>query len=149
MPLPEFREDGWLPEGHYPTTWEEIETRLGDEPGSGRRRVLENLLRWRDRLRESGITGWLILDGSFVSAKSDPGDFDTLLIADEAAVQILARDDAARQLIDYRYCKANHWGDVFFFSAAAVRRFPHLCRLDVFDFDKATWTRKGVVEVAL
>jgi hypothetical protein len=91
----------------------------------------------------------LILDGSFVSAKSDPGDFDTLLIADEAAEQILARDDEARHLIDYRYCKANHWGDVFFFSAAAVRRFPDLCRLDVFDFDKTAWTPKGVVEVAL
>jgi len=59
------------------------------------------------------------------------------------------RDEAARQLIDYRYCKANNWGDVFFFSAAAVRRFPHLCRMDVFDIDKATGTPKGVVEVAL
>src|SRR5438132_11224065 len=148
MPLPEFREDGWLPEGHYLTTWAEIEERFGGEAGSQRRSVLDNLLRWRDRLRDRGITGRLILDGSFVSAKSDPGDFDTLLIADEAAEQILAVDEDARQLIDYSYCKANHWGDVFFFSAAAVQRFPSLCRTDIFDLDKATWTPKGVVEVA-
>jgi hypothetical protein len=23
--LPEFREDGWLPEGHHAVTWEEVE----------------------------------------------------------------------------------------------------------------------------
>jgi hypothetical protein len=149
MPLPEFREDGWLPEGHHPTTWAEIEARFGGEPGTRRRGVLENLLRWRDRLRERGIGGRLILNGSFVSAKPDPGDFDTLLIGDDGAEQILAVDDDARQLIDYGYCKSNRWGDVFFFSAAAVRRFPSLCRTDVFDFDKATWTPKGVVEVEL
>jgi hypothetical protein len=58
-------------------------------------------------------------------------------------------DDDARQLIDYRYCKENHCGDVFFFSAEAVRRFPEFCRMDVFDFDKTAWIPKGVVEVAL
>jgi len=34
MPLPAFRDDGWLPEGHHLAIWEEIIARSGDVPGS-------------------------------------------------------------------------------------------------------------------
>src|SRR4029077_17061705 len=83
MPLPGFREDGWLPEGHHLVTWEEVIVRFGGPAGSKRARILENLLRWRDRLTEKRITGKLILNGSFISAKPDPADFDAILIADD------------------------------------------------------------------
>ena len=78
MSLPPFRDDKWLPEGHYPATWDEIIAAFGGEPGGQRARVLARLLDWRDRLRQHGITGRLILDGSFVSARADPGDFDVI-----------------------------------------------------------------------
>src|SRR5215212_7312237 len=111
MPLPAFREDYWLPEGRHPTAWEEIIAMFGGEPGSKRMRVMRTLLDWRDRLRGKGITGRLILDGSFISAKSEPGDFDTILIADDGMEAILAQDAEARQLVDYLYCKQQGWGD--------------------------------------
>jgi len=40
-------------------------------------------------------------------------------------------------------------GDVFLLSAAAIRKFPTMCRVDVFDYDKHTSKPKGVVEVTL
>jgi len=55
MPLPEFRPDGWLPEGHHPTTWDEIAARFGGPPGSHRAAVLSGLLDWRDAARRHSI----------------------------------------------------------------------------------------------
>lgn len=148
MPLPEFRDDGWLPEGHHPTTWEEVIQVFGGEAGTQRAEVMARLLDWRDRIRSKGITGRLLLNGSFISAKPMPGDFDTILIADDGAEAILAQDEEARQLVNYTYCRERGWGDIFLFSAAAIRKFPHMCRLDVFDHDKVSGAPKGVVEVA-
>ena len=36
MPVPEFRPDGWLPEGHHPATWDEITVRFGGVSGCRR-----------------------------------------------------------------------------------------------------------------
>jgi hypothetical protein len=111
--------------------------------------VLANLLEWRDRLRARGIAGRLILDGSFISAKPEPGDFDTILILEEGMETRLAQDVEAALLVNYAYCKQRAWGDVFVFSEVALRKFPHLCRLDGFDHDKSTRQPKGVLEVRL
>jgi len=70
MPLPEFRSDGWLPEGHHPATWDEIAACFGGAPGSRRAAVLSGLLSWRDAVRDQGMGGQLILDGSFISDKA-------------------------------------------------------------------------------
>src|SRR5262249_37077814 len=107
--LPPFRDDNWLPEGHHPTTWEEIVAVFGGVPGSKRAQVLADLLDWRDRGRAKGITGQLILDGSFISAKPKPGDFDTILVLDEGMEAILANDVDAGLLVNYAYCKQHGW----------------------------------------
>jgi hypothetical protein len=78
--IPEFWDDGWLPEGHWPATWEEIEARFGDQDGGRRALLTSKLLALRDGLRSAGVTGRMILDGSYVSAKSEPGDFDVLVV---------------------------------------------------------------------
>ena len=149
MPLPLFRSDNWLPEGHYTTDWEEITSVFGGVAGSKRAQVLANLLEWRDSVRAKGLAGLLILDGSFISAKADPGDFDTIFIMDMGVETILAQDMEAALLVNYVYCKQHGWGDIFVFSEEAVRKFPHMCRLDGFDHDKITKQPKGVVEVQL
>ncbi len=149
MALPDFREDGWLPEGHHQTTWEEIATVFGGEANSVRARVLGNLIEWRDLLRTKGINGYLILDGSFISQKPNPGDFDTIFVGNESIEAILAHDVEAAMLVNYVYCKQHGWGDIFYFSEAATRKFPQMCRTDGFDYDKVTRIPKGVVEVEL
>lgn len=83
MALPPFREDGWLPVGHHPATWEEIANRFGGEPSSRRAFLTGKLLELCDSLRSYGVTGFLLLNGSYISAKQEPGDFDILLVGPE------------------------------------------------------------------
>lgn len=149
MPVPPFRYDGWLPEGHHKLTWEEIDVVFGGEQGSVRRSVYSNLLEWRNSIRAKKLGGYLILNGSFISNKKEPGDFDLIYVGDEEIERKLATDNEAALLVNYVYCKEQGWGDIFYFSEAAIRKFPGMCRTDGFDFDKVTKVSKGVAEVVI
>lgn len=98
MTLPAFREDGWLPEGHYEVSWEEVVDRFGGSPGSQRERVLYRLLSWRDEAREKGISGLLLLNGSFISARETISDFDALLVYDDHVEELRKNDVEAEGL---------------------------------------------------
>lgn len=148
MSLPDFREDGWLPEGHHAASWEEIIARFEGSSGSRRERVLRGLLDWRDKARSRGISGRLILDGSFISAREDPGDFDALLVYDDHVGELAENDIEAKSLLDYSNCK-NMGFDLFIFSNALVRSSPEWASLDLWDRDKDTKKPKGVIEVML
>lgn len=149
MSIPALRESGWLPEGHHPATCEQIADRFGGESGSRRTAVFSGLLRWRDAVRGKQMGGRLILNGSFVSAKTEPGDFDVLLVYDTASAAIIVQDKEALRLLDNAHCKALYGGDVWAFSEQAVRDFPQFCRVDGFDREKETRRLKGVLEVYL
>jgi hypothetical protein len=71
--LPEFDEYGRLPPGIHDATWTEIVTRYGTS--AHRRDLLEGIL---DALRSLKTAGCRVayLDGSFVTAKEHPEDFD-------------------------------------------------------------------------
>lgn len=147
MPIPVFRPDGWLPEGHYAADWKKIGAVFEDEPGSRRAELMNRLLQWRDALRGKGMGGLLILNGSFISQKERPGDVDALFIYDEQSDAIIEADDEAALLISYNYVKPAGIGDIFVFSAIAVREFPAFCNVNIFDRDKMKKMPKGVVEV--
>ena len=149
MSIPALREHGWLPKGHHPATWEQIADRFGGEPGSRRAAIFSGLLRWRDAVRGKQMNGRLILNGSFISAKAEPGDFDVLFVYDNASANIIAQDAKALRLLDSAHCKALYGGDVWAFSEQAVRDFPQFCRVDGFDREKETRRLKGVLEVNL
>nr|WP_309685923.1 hypothetical protein [Armatimonas sp.] len=148
MALPDFRDDGWLPAGHHPTTWEELIMVFGGQPETKRRRIMERLLLWRDRARGHNITGRLLLNGSFISTKAEPGDFDAIFVGDEGIEDILMESDEARLLLNYQVCKEIYGGDLLFFSAAAARKYPEFCRLDGFDYSKDK-RPKGLVELKI
>ena len=149
MAIPAFRDDGWLPEGHHTATWEEIEDAFGGSPGSRRRDLLERLIIWREELRARSVTGILLLDGSFVSAKPVPGDVDALFVIDEKAETTLRNDSDSMELISHSAIKQRSIGDVFCFTETGVRNFPAMCRLDGFDIDKRTKRPKGLIEARI
>jgi hypothetical protein len=149
MPLPRFREDGWLPEGHHQATWEEVVATFGGEPDSQPSHVLSLLFRWRDAVRAKGMSGRLILKGSFISQKFAPGDFDAIFVYDAATEERLKGDPEARALISYSRCRSDWQADIFTFAEATAQRFPQMCALDMFDYEKTTGTPKGVVEVRI
>jgi hypothetical protein len=71
--LPSFTETGVLPPGVHAASWDEVEERFG---GSGRREVLlDGLYAAATNLRAAGASV-LWLDGSFVTDKREPDDWD-------------------------------------------------------------------------
>jgi hypothetical protein len=71
--VPDFTRDGVLPPGIHDATWDEIETKLGFTPR--RRRLLAGLRRVLTALYVAGCRR-VYIDGSFVTNKPDPSDFD-------------------------------------------------------------------------
>ncbi len=71
--IPAFDDNGCLPPGIHEATWAEVETRFG---WTARRLWL--LLGLKRALNSLKVAGCLIVyvDGSFVTAKDEPGDFD-------------------------------------------------------------------------
>lgn len=80
MPVPEFREDGWLPVGHHRAGWDEIFARFGGRPGSRRAQLTSKLTGLHQALQAAGVQGTILLNGSYISEKSEPRDFDILFI---------------------------------------------------------------------
>ncbi len=144
MPLPDFRADGWLPSGHHPATWDEIISTFGGAEGRRRASLTRRLLALRDALRARGIVGSLLLNGSYISSKPEPGDFDTLLIG-PADIQI--RKDADPELaalLDAQDAEAQGYS-LFFLPADS----PALALLStLWDISKEG-ILKGVIEVNL
>lgn len=72
--VPDFEADtGNLPAGEHPATWLDVVARFGDSPR--RQQLLTGLLRALCLLKAAGCAR-VYIDGSFVTAKNEPGDFD-------------------------------------------------------------------------
>src|SRR5437016_5994677 len=68
MPIPAFRDDGYLPEGLHEASEEEVIARFG-EPTPRREYLTGRLRRWLELARSVGARR-LVLDGSFVTDKA-------------------------------------------------------------------------------
>ena len=71
--IPEWLVSGDLPPGVHFATWQELEVRLGFN--RRRHRMLEGFRQACEELRKAGCR-LVYLDGSFVTRKEYPGDFD-------------------------------------------------------------------------
>ena len=76
--IPEFRADGYLPEGLHLASDAEVIFRFGAW-SRRRRRLVLRLLRWLELARDVGAHR-LLLDGSFVTAKEEPDDIDAVIL---------------------------------------------------------------------
>ena len=75
--IPDFRHDGYLPEGLHLATEAEINFRFGTAT-SRRRRLALRLRRWIE-LSRTVAAKRLFVDGSFVTAKPAPNDVDAVV----------------------------------------------------------------------
>ena len=95
--IPEFRNDGYLPEGLHVATEAEATFRFGCGTPR-RRRLILRLRRWLELSRLTGARRFLV-DGSFVTAKEEPNDIDAVvLLAHDFENQISRGVDAALEL---------------------------------------------------
>lgn len=141
--LPAFLSDGNLPAGiHEPDDWNELEARFGGNPT--RTRLLDGLRRVIADLRAAGCTT-LYLDGSFVTAKPHPGDFDAcwdITGVDPNLLNPILLDFSARRAAQ----KMAYGGELFPAQAQAA---PGRIYLDFLQTDKHTGGQKGLVVLDL
>lgn len=77
--IPELQ-DGVLPEGIHHCTLEEVKNTFGQFRRSDRRpQLTERLARYIQDARNSGVVSAVLIDGSYVTAKEEPGDIDLIV----------------------------------------------------------------------
>jgi hypothetical protein len=144
VPIPDFdAETGNLPSGIHETTWDEIVAALATNP----RRVdlADGLRRALDALRAAGCKR-VFVDGSFVTAKEHPGDFDACW--DARGVDPRALDPVLLDFTQQRAAqKAKFGGELFIANTAATPAGTVF--LDFFQIDKATGDSKGIIAINL
>lgn len=91
--LPAFRSDGYLPEGVYVCAEAEVIFRFGSS-NRRRRRLALRLRRWIELARQVRGRRFLV-DGSFVTAKEDPQDIDSVILLPQDFHQRVEREDVA------------------------------------------------------
>jgi predicted nucleotidyltransferase len=84
MPIPELNETGLLPEGIHDCTLDEIGARFGRFQVTDRRiQLFEKLRALVEEEKQAGLAIEMIVDGSFVTGKPDPGDIDLVIVLPE------------------------------------------------------------------
>ena len=123
--IPEFEPGGNLPPGLHWATWRELHDRFGTT--RWRRRLLVGLRVALENLQSAGcLTAYV--DGSFVSSKSEPGDFDACW--EEAGVDLDRLDPV---LLTIRCRPRGAEGQVRWRVLSGIRgsRFGRRCLLEL------------------
>ncbi len=141
--LPEFTRTGNLPPGIHWATWNGSAGRFGWSPR--RRRLLTGLRRALRLLREAGCTVAYI-DGSFVTAKETPGDFDACW--DVEGVDPDRLDPVFLDFADGRAAQKRRFGGELF-PAQLPEGLTGRMFLAFFQTDRSTGRRKGIVAIRL
>lgn len=135
--------NGNLPSGIHEATWDEVVSRYGTTPR--RLRLLAGLKEALDALSAAGCQR-VYIDGSFVTAKGDPADFDGCWEA--AGVNPDLLDPVLLDFSRRREAqKARYGGELFLAHAPADRLGNRF--VDFFQRDKVTGERKGIIAINL
>jgi hypothetical protein len=89
-PIPTLRPDGYLPEGVHVCSEADVIFRFGSSSRQ-RRRLALRLRRWIELGRQVGAKR-LLVDGSFVTAKEEPHDVDTVILLPQDFTQQLEQE---------------------------------------------------------
>ena len=143
MAIPSFDSGGSLPPGIHWAEWAEFEARFGQS--AYRRRLLTGLFEALLLLKTAG-SATAYIDGSFVTTKEEPGDFD-------ACWEVTGVDDTKVDPIFFTFDrkraaqKARFLGE--FFPAEWREGGSGRTWLDFFQIDKDTGEAKGIVAIDL
>ena len=97
MPIPDLDADGFLPEGIHECSLGELEDRFGRFQKSDHRcAMFAKLIAFFGEVWSSGMATFVIVDGSFVTAKAEPNDVDLVLV-------LSAGHDLAQNLRPFEY----------------------------------------------
>ncbi|MCH8311038.1 MAG: hypothetical protein IIB17_11175 [Chloroflexi bacterium] len=139
----EFEDTGNLPPGIYETTWEEFAHKFGHNPH--RKKLLEGLREAMLNLKLAGCQV-IFIDGSFVTSKERPGDFDGCWDTDGVdgslvyPVLLDLRDGRQAQ-------KTKYYGELF--PARVPEGVSGQTFLEFLQHDPVIGEPKGIVEIQL
>ncbi|HEV8633657.1 MAG TPA: hypothetical protein VG370_05360 [Chloroflexota bacterium] len=134
---------GLLPPGVHEATWEELVARFGGTPH--RLVLLAGLKAALDALRAAGCRRAYV-NGSFVTAKQMPGDFDGCWEVE--GVDLSRLDPVLMTFANLRAAqKQKYGGELFPADAPAARDGTKF--LNFFQRDRATGAPKGIVAIDL
>lgn len=143
---PQFQADGNLPPGIHWMEWVEFAQSFGQTPHRGR--LMSGIYQLLVKLADAGCET-VYIDGSFVSLKQIPSDFDGAWELKNVDLQRLSVTEPL--LFDFSRQRAaqkrKYLGEMFpadFVEGGSGRTF-----LEFFQLDKQTGARKGVVAIDL
>lgn len=144
LPIPAFVNKN-LPPGVHLTTWEEFKIRYGIN--FTRNMQLDGLERAIEQFKKAGGTK-IFIDGSFVTEKKNPGDYDALYDLEEIDENVI--DD---RLVDAspsgrEVQKRLYQGEFFPMYANATSPVGSKY-IDFFQKDKKTKQPKGIIRIDL
>lgn len=141
--IPGFESDGLLPPGIHWATWQEISDRFGT---NGQRKILlAGLKKALNSLKKAGCLT-VYIDGSFVTSKEMPVDFDGCW--DPSNVDPYQLDPVLLRFEPGRATqKAKYAGELFISTMRNGNPGPVM--LEFFQRDKDSGKRKGIVAIDL
>lgn len=144
--LPEFDERGNLPPGIHFAKWSEFVARFA--ANEHRQRLVSGMEQALTILRSAGCNR-VYVDGSFVTAKAAPGDYDIAWEPSGVDVVLLLRLDPVFGLFDNGRAaqKAKYQGE--FFPSSTAEALTGRTFLDFFQVDKESGEAKGIVSLDL
>lgn len=143
--LPALDPTGYLPPGIHEAAWDELEAMFGRT--SHRRRLLDGLYRAAVSLRDAGCAR-LYVDGSFVTSKHKPRDFDGCW--EPHGVDSKKLDPVLLDFSNKRAAQIAKYGGELFPSSARAEAPPgRRTFLEFFRQDSLTGQDKGIVAIDL
>src|SRR4051812_14892667 len=115
--IPEFNEHGCLPSGVHPATWRELLDRYANTPH--RWKLIAGLRAAALSLQAAGCTT-LYLDGSFITSRKNPKDFDACW--DASGVDLSRIDPVLKIFTDGRAAQKIKYSGEFFPAGAQAAK---------------------------
>jgi hypothetical protein len=144
--IPEFDESGILPSGVHWAEWSEFQETFG--ANLTRQRMIDGLELAMTQLKAAGCRT-IYIDGSFVTSKQKPGDFDACW--EDNGVDIKYLESIAPTLFNFALRRAEqkikYKGEIFPSNYPA--NDSGTAYIDFFQFDTRTNTRKGIIAIDL
>ena len=141
--IPDYDSDGLLPPGLHWATWQEFSDRFGTN--DHRKLLLSGMRQALVSLKSAGC-GTVYIDGSFVTSKETPGDFDACWdptnVDPRQLDPVLLRFEPSRKTQ-----KAKYGGELFISTMRNGNPGPVM--LEFFQNDKNSGRRKGIVAIDL
>lgn len=144
--IPEFDESGILPPGVHSAEWSEFKEIFGTN--LTRQRMIDGLELAMTQLKAAGCR-IIYIDGSFVTSKQKPGDFDACW--EDNGVDIKYLESIAPTLFNFALRRAEqkikYKGEIFPSNYPA--NDSGTAYIDFFQFDTRTNTCKGIIAIDL